>query len=154
MAGMTRRTFAAALLALACCLSAAGCGVDAPTGTDAPPASQEAAAQGAELTSTCTLYIGTTGQRTQEPVMDVEQARAAVGELALKHASGYTIYLAKGGWVDSETAEAYEEDTLVVVLMGATDEDALALAREAAELLDQKSVMVEHGQSRVEYVEG
>lgn len=137
----TSQALAAALVALACCLPLAGCSAGGPADTAAPAAQ----------TSVHTLYVGTTSQHTKEPVMDVDEARRAVGELALQHACGYTLYTAKGGWLDEDTSEVYVEDTLVVVLMGASDEDALALARDAAELLDQKSIMVEYGQTRVEY---
>lgn len=137
------QALAASLVTACCCLPLVGCAVGTPAETAAP----------IEQTSVHTLYIGTTSQHTKEPAMDVEQARSAVGELALRHACGYTLYTARGGWLDEGTSDVYEEDTLVVVLMGASDEDALALAREAAVLLDQKSVMVEYGQTRVEYCE-
>ena len=80
-------------------------------------------------------------------------AEEAIGRLALECIGTYTIYGATEGWTDLDTGEEYTEDTVVVVLIGASAEEARILAEKAGRLLDQKSVLVAGSASSTEYIE-
>ena len=131
--------------AIACLLALTACTAPADN-------TQNDSCSGTETTAH-TLYIGTASQHDKSVVMSVDDACSAVGNLALKYSDGYTIYPAKGGWKDGETGDVYTEDTVVLVVLDVSDEDVHALAKEAALMLDQKSVLVEHGKSTRELIE-
>jgi hypothetical protein len=97
-----------------------------------------------------TLYIGTSDKDTGTPEIPLSEAEEIVKDIAYKHADGFTVYIASGGWDDGNMR--YDETTLVVEFLGINRETAELIAAEACVALNQSSVLIEYSKSRSIYL--
>lgn len=99
-----------------------------------------------------TLYIGTNDKDTYEQMIDTPTAIDIVNNICAENMCGYTMTEAKGGWV--EDGRLYHENTLVYTLVGVSEEQVVAVMREAREQLNQNTILVELADSTSAYYDG
>lgn len=92
-------------------------------------------------TLNCTLYIGLNDKDTYTQLIETEDARAAVDEICLKYAGGFTAFEARGGWTD-ENGISMHENTLVYMISGASRSQITAIMDEVLEELNQSAILV------------
>ncbi len=100
-----------------------------------------------------TLYIGLNDGDSHEQNISTEQAVETVNEICLRHAGGYTLLNASGGWTDEE-GQTTVENTLCYVLTDIEEEQVRAIMDEVLEALNRDSILVEKGEIQMEYYSG
>jgi len=88
------------------------------------------------------LYIGLNDMHSYYQIIPTEEAIAIVTEIASRHAGGWTMSLAEGGWVD-EHGVLTTENSLVWTFIGAEEDAIIAIMREVLSALNQNSILVE-----------
>lgn len=95
----------------------------------------------ASKTTSYTLYIGLNDKDANEQLVDTEEALQTAREICIKHVGGCTISQATGYW--GEDGTIYQENTIVCVVSGATQDEVNAIADEADATFNQNSVLVQ-----------
>lgn len=88
------------------------------------------------------LYIGTNDKNTYEQIIPTEEAVEIVNAICTKYIGGYTMYHAKGGWVDEKDILT-QENTLVYTIANADESDIIDIMNEILTALNQNSILVE-----------
>ena len=136
-----------ATASLIACLALTGCGGDS---TSSASSTEETSSDASTI---YTLYIGTDSQSADDPLMDYEDAKQTIVDLALEYVGGYTIYDAQGGWTD-EDGVPESEDSIVLVLVTDDDEAVHKIADEALKALDQTAILIESSSVNSEFYSG
>lgn len=90
------------------------------------------------------LHIGLNDKDTNTPRFDTKSARRIIGEICLKHVTGYTATDgASGGWVGADETRFVEEESVLYTIFGATDEQVHAIIQELLPTLNIESVLLE-----------
>ena len=100
-----------------------------------------------------TLYIGLSDKDTHKQEISTEKARDKVNAIVIKHAPGYTCWIAKGGWTD-EKGQIVEENTLVYTLTDVKEEQVKAIMDEVIIALNQSSIMVQRASKTCSFYDG
>ena len=88
------------------------------------------------------LYIGLNDRYTYEQMIPTDEAVDIVIEILSRHVGGWTMSHAEGGWID-EHGILTIENSLVLTLIGAYEDDVRAIMREVLAALNQNSILVE-----------
>jgi hypothetical protein len=91
-----------------------------------------------------TLYIGTNDKDTYQQIIPTAEAKEIVNEICARHAEGYTVSEAQGGWLD-ENGVLTQENTLVYTFIGVNEAQLIPLMDEVLTALNQSSILVERG---------
>ena len=100
-----------------------------------------------------TLYIGLNDKDTYEQIIETEDAVDKVNEICARYVEGYTMQMAKGGWVD-EKEILTEENTLIYSFYEVTDEQVTQIMNDVLKELNQNSILVSHGEENSTYYYG
>ena len=92
------------------------------------------------------LFIGLNDVDNNDEVMALNEARALVDDICLRHGCGFTSFSARGGWIDSNKNEIRER-TLEYMISFATEEQITAIMDEVMDVLGQTSILVERHMS-------
>ena len=88
------------------------------------------------------LFIGLNNVDNNDEVMALNEARAMIDEICLRHGCGFTSFSARGGWIDSKGQEIRER-TLEYMISFASEEQITAIMDDIMEALDQNAILVE-----------
>ncbi len=94
------------------------------------------------LTTKYTLYIGTNDKDTYKKEHETEYYYATVNEICKKYTSGWTLFDAKGYWVDDNNIPT-SEDTIGCILEDISKENVYKIADDIIVALNQNSVLIE-----------
>ena len=94
------------------------------------------------LAQTCyTLYIGTNDKDDYAQHIATEEAMALVEGICAKYIAGWTSSYATGAWTD-ENGVIGHENTLVISIVDATEEQVHTICDEAIAALNQNSILI------------
>lgn len=99
------------------------------------------------------LYIGTNDKDTYTQLIPTEEARDKVNAICTRYVDGYTASDARGGWVD-ETDTLTQENTLVYLFYGVTNEQLKMIMDDVLVELNQNSILVEKQNAVYTYYSG
>lgn len=99
------------------------------------------------------LYIGLNDKDTYEQIIDTEEAVRMVNEICTRYVEGYTMQIAKGGWMDEKNILT-EENTLIYSFYEVTDEQVMQIMDDVLQELNQNSILVSHGEENSTYYYG
>lgn len=88
------------------------------------------------------IFIGMNDKDTYEQNISIEEARELVNNICVNYVDGYTSLEAKGGWVDEKDVLT-QEDTLIYLFTGISEEQLKCLMDEVLNQLHQNAIMVE-----------
>lgn len=94
-----------------------------------------------------TLYVGLNDRETLTRLIPVAEAETRLNAIALKHAGGFTVFRAKGFWLNDDGLPT-SEDTLVYEFVGASESAVDAIVAEMLVAMNQDSILVETGTVR------
>lgn len=98
------------------------------------------------------LSIGMNDKDTYEQIIETDKAIEIVNNICAENGCGYTMTEARGGWAEDD--RLFHENTLVYTLVGATEEQAVAIMQAAREALNQNTILVEMEDSKSAYYGG
>ena len=88
------------------------------------------------------LFIGLNDVDNGEEVMAINDARAIIDEICLKHGCGFTSFSARGGWID-KGGNQIRERTLEYMISFATEAQITAIMDDIMQAMGQTSILVE-----------
>ena len=106
-----------------------------------------------EETAKYTIYVGTNDKDTLKSEISLKEAKELVAGICNRYVGGYTLYQANGGWLNAD-GEATQEDTLVLVLFDAAEQDVKNIAGEITAALNQESLLIEKDTAAVSFYGG
>lgn len=122
---MPRKAYAVAIAIALLCLALSGC----------VPQSEARVVK-------YTMYIGLSDQDTYTQLISSEEAEQRVREIALRYVDGLTVLRAAGAYKDDQGVVT-QENSLVVELSSATEEQVIAIMDELLAALNQHSILLE-----------
>ena len=95
-----------------------------------------------KLTTKYTLYIGTNDKDTYKKEYEDSYYYTKVNEICAKYSSGWTLFDAKGYWVDDKNVPT-NEMTIGCILEDISKENVYKIADDIIVSLNQNSVLIE-----------
>lgn len=129
------------ILAMAFCVTLAGCMQQSGNQADG------------ESIVKYTMYIGLSDKDAYTQLIPYEEAEKKVSGIALKYVDGFTQLAAKGAYKD-EKGVVTHENSLVLEISHATDEQIKAIMNEVLKELNQNSILIEKEYVNCEFYEG
>lgn len=88
------------------------------------------------------LFIGLSDVDNKEEVMALNEARAIIDDICLRHGCGFTSFAARGGWIDQNKNEIRER-TLEYMISFATEAQITAIMDDIMQTMGQTAILVE-----------
>jgi len=100
-----------------------------------------------------TLFIGLNDKDTYEQEIPSEEAERIMTDIALKYVDGFTVHSARGTYKD-EKGVITNENSLVVEVSNASEQQIKDIMDEILEELNQNSILLEKQRINSEFYEG
>lgn len=100
-----------------------------------------------------TMYVGTQDRDSGEQIMAVEDAKAIIDSICMKHLDGYTLQDANGTWTDPN-GRVTHENTIICHFDHADRDAVYQIADEVIEALNQSSVLIETDAVHIDFYSG
>lgn len=100
-----------------------------------------------------TLYIGLNDRSTYKQVLSNDEAENRVRKIVLKHVTGFSMIQGKGAYTDDKGVVT-RENSLVVEIYDASEEQVKAIMDDILKELNQESILIEKQMVDYEFYEG